>query len=290
MHYLDYNEQKQHGTPDFPIEFYHVDHQHPRYSMPFHWHMELEIIRILKGQMKMHLDDDEFIAFEGEIIFINEGVIHGGHPEDCIYECIVFNPHPLLMHTETCRQYIRQIFESQIMIHNHFLESDNSIQEAANSLFRAMQENAPGSELMIIGSLYQLFGVIFQYKLYGKPDLAPSRSLRKMVMLKPVLEYVDACYASQITLEDLSKTAGMSPKYFCRYFHSVTHRTPMDYLNYYRIERACYEFSTTDLSVTEVAYRCGFNDTSYFIKSFKRYKGITPKQYSKQQLNPSASV
>lgn len=45
MHYLDYNEKKQHGTLDFPIEYYHVNEHHPRYNMPFHCHKELEIIR-----------------------------------------------------------------------------------------------------------------------------------------------------------------------------------------------------------------------------------------------------
>ena len=80
-------------------------------------------------------------------------------------------------------------------------------------------------------------------------------------------------------LNELSRIAGMSPKYFCSYFHSIIHRTPIDYLNYYRIERACSELSTSDLTLTEVAYRCGFSDVCYFIKTFKRYKGITPRRY-----------
>jgi hypothetical protein len=98
MHYLDYNEKKQHGTPDFPIEYYHVDEHHPRYNMPFHCHKELEIIRILEGILYLKLDDEEFEAKAGDIIFINEGVIHGGLPHNCIYECIVFDIQRLLMH------------------------------------------------------------------------------------------------------------------------------------------------------------------------------------------------
>ena len=39
---------------------------------------------------------------------------------------------------------------------------------------------------------------------------------------------------------------------------------------------------STDLSVTDIAINCGFNDVSYFIKTFKKYKGITPKQYIKK--------
>ena len=53
----------------------------------------------------------------------------------------------------------------------------------------------------------------------------------------------------------------------------MTHQTPMDYLNRQRIERACYEISTTDDSITDIAYRNGFNDLSYFIRTFKKYKG-----------------
>ena len=61
----------------------------------------------------------------------------------------------------------------------------------------------------------------------------------------------------------------------------MTYRTPIDYLNYYRIERACYQLLTTNHSITEIAYSSGFNDLSYFIKTFKKYKGVTPKNYLK---------
>ncbi|HCL02048.1 MAG TPA: AraC family transcriptional regulator, partial [Lachnoclostridium phytofermentans] len=54
---------------------------------------------------------------------------------------------------------------------------------------------------------------------------------------------------------------------------------PIDYLNYYRIEQACYQISQSEDTLTDIAFRCGFNDFSYFIKTFKKYKGITPKKY-----------
>ena len=96
-----------------------------------------------------------------------------------------------------------------------------------------------------------------------------------------MLEYIDANYASAISLADLSRLAGMSPKYFCRYFRAAIHRTPMDYLNYYRIERACHILTSSELPITEVGYQCGFNDSSYFVKTFRKYMGITPKAYSR---------
>ena len=95
------------------------------------------------------------------------------------------------------------------------------------------------------------------------------------------LEFMESSYNLPLTLEEISGSVNMSPKYFCRFFHEMTHRTPIDYLNYYRIERACYQLITTNLSITEIAYASGFNDLSYFIKTFKKYKGTTPKKYLK---------
>ena len=98
MHYLDYNEKQAHGTADFPLAYYYVDEHHPRYHMPFHWHKETELLRIVEGQLRLSLDDREYVVSAGELIYIGEGVIHGGEPENCIYECAVFDPKPLLMH------------------------------------------------------------------------------------------------------------------------------------------------------------------------------------------------
>ena len=59
----------------------------------------------------------------------------------------------------------------------------------------------------------------------------------------------------------------------------MTRRSPIDYLNYYRIETACLRLSSTEESITDIAYGCGFNDLSYFIKIFKKYKGVSPRKY-----------
>jgi len=73
--------------------------------------------------------------------------------------------------------------------------------------------------------------------------------------------------------------AGMNPKYFCRVFRSLIHHSPVDYLNLYRIEQAAYLLDSTDLPVTEVGNRCGFWESSYFTKVFRKYKGTTPAAY-----------
>ena len=57
MYSTSFYEKKQHGTKEFPVAYYYVDHTHPQYNMPFHWHTEWELIRVRSGQLVLHVDE-----------------------------------------------------------------------------------------------------------------------------------------------------------------------------------------------------------------------------------------
>ena len=144
-----------------------------------------------------------------------------------------------------------------------------------------MEEKSPGYELSVIGQFYHFFGIVFGNHYYLDSQPKTRRDYKRILQLKQVVEFIEKNYASPLTLKQLSDSVSMSPKYFCRFFSEMTHQTPMDYLNRQRIEQACYQLSTTDDSITDIAYRNGFNDLSYFIRTFKKYKGTTPGKYKK---------
>lgn len=281
MRYSDYNEVKQRGTFDFPIEFHYVDNMHPRYMMSYHWHVEYEIIHILKGTLIVYLDQKEIVIKEGDFVFIRDGILHSAIPNDCIYECIVFNMTMLLRENFSGTKYVQEIINHNIIINDYFPSSILKLNSILLTLFEALKEKKYGYELITIGTLYEFLGLVCNENLYSTEYSQNQKDSKKIKQLKKVLEVIEASYSSIITLEDLSKVIGMSPKYFCKFFYEMTHRTPIDYLNYYKIECASYQLVTTDLSITDIAYNCGFNNLSYFIKSFKKYKGITPSKYSK---------
>ena len=71
----------------------------------------------------------------------------------------------------------------------------------------------------------------------------------------------------------------MSPNYFCHYFKQEIGKTPIAFINEYRIEKACEMLSESDLPISDVALSVGFDNFSYFIRKFREYKGVTPKKY-----------
>ena len=279
MQYLSYNERIQRGTFDFPIEIYRLNPYHPQYVMAFHWHVEYEMIRIRRGTFRLTLDDQEFTIRAGDLVFVSSGTLHAGIPDACVYDCIVFDMRMLMRQDHACHPLLQRILDGEIWIDQQMPREDAQLNQVVDTLFDAMESKNPGYQLIVQGCLYQFFGLVLQKGYYACAPAQSHRNYKKVGQLKKALSLIEENYSAPLTLDQLSAAAGMSPKYFCRFFQEMTHYTPIEYLNICRIEHACYQLITTGQSVTDVAFSCGFNDLSYFIKTFRRYKGTTPKRY-----------
>lgn len=261
------------GTPEFPLGFYRVDSTHPNYHMQLHWHVEYEIIHICSGTLTLFLDEETLVCTGGDAVLIAGSTLHGATPRSCVYECAVFDPRSLFQGSwRTALEGISGFIS---------LPAGSRENQEALAFFDALHQTEGGAEFMILGALCRFFGVLRQKKLFGS---LPAASSKKIQHLKQALKLMETEYASTLTLAQLAQACGMSPKYFCRFFREMTHKTPIDYLNRYRIKIACEMLRDNQESITEIAFSCGFNDLSYFIKTFKRYKGVSPKAYAKQSL------
>ncbi len=284
MKYIDYKERREQGTFNFPVAFYHQAHPNPRYHMQYHWHSYFELIRIISGNFHLTLDDEMRILNPDECVLVTGGTLHGGTPHNhCVYECILFDMQMLAQQNHACSKTVHDIITHQITLHSFLTDHSDEILPIVKNLSHTLSKKKPGYEFATQGYLYLLLSVIVENHLYEE-SVYDSVAASRLSSIKNVLSYISENYANPISLENLSKIAGMNPKYFCRYFKSMTERTPIDYLNYYRIECACELLSTKDISIKEAAISCGFNDESYFIKTFHKYKGVTPKQFTKKEF------
>ena len=165
MQDLDHNEDRLRGTYDFPFEFHHIDQAHPRYVMSYHWHVEYEIIRILEGSLTVTLDEKSFIATAGDIIFVHSGILHSGIPDNCLYQCIVFDGNVFLKNNSVCAGYMQKIIHQEILIYHHFTPKHMEVYNTINSLFDSLWKREPGYELTVIGQFYHFFGIVFSLSL-----------------------------------------------------------------------------------------------------------------------------
>lgn len=102
--------------------------------------------------------------------------------------------------------------------------------------------------------------------------------------IKLVYDYVQTNYSKKITLTEVSELVNMSNVSFNRFIKKRTGKTFVDYVNEVRIGFAARLLLEKDLSISEIAFLCGFNNIANFNRIFKRNKGRTPTQY-RQELS-----
>jgi len=281
MHYFSYNENKRHGTLDFPVAYYRINSSHDSYTMPLHWHREWELIRVAEGTLTFLVSGEEYRVAAGEILLMRGGTLHSAQSEGCVYECLNFDLHELVLNVLSVREAFRLFYRGHYIPYIRYTEAEHEISEAVGGIFAAFDgthsENV--CRLLTLGNVNRLFALILERGLYTESTVGDSAANDKIKLLKLVLEHIESHFSEEIKLSDLAELVGMNPNYFCRFFSSLTQQTPMTYVMHYRIEQAANMLLATDLSVTDIAFRCGFNDTGYFIKIFKGLKGCTPRQF-----------
>ena len=201
------------------------------------------------------------------------------------YECIVFDAKGVTSGNHTSLRQMENVLQHKRIIHPRISDCDRELTGIIDSLFTAMAARFPGYEFTVTGALMQFYGYVFHHHLYATNSETGLKFQAQQLMFKDVISYIERNYTERILLADLARQAGMSPKYFCSVFYKMTQKTPIDYLNAYRIECACEKLITTDRTVTEIAFACGFNDVSYFTKLFQRYKNTTPLRYRRSVAN-----
>ncbi len=281
MSNLRYHESKQRGSPSFPLDYHYIDQAHSRYEMPYHWHEEAEIMRVLRGRFRLSLDGETHLLAAGDAAYIASGVLHGGTPDGCEYECVVVDLRLMMRGDDLGKRYIGDLMEGQVTVQPVWPSADALVAQALAPMFEALRSRCEGYTLITLGCLYRFAGEIIRRKAYGVREQPCGTENRRMLKLKKVFEIIEAQYAQPLPLQTLASAVGLTPKYLCRFFREATHRTPADYVAYYRVEMACYALAATDHSVTEIALDSGFADLNYFIRCFRKYKGLTPGAYRK---------
>ena len=137
-------------------------------------------------------------------------------------------------------------------------------------------------QLFIKSALLRILAVLSANNLF---EVTEKNHDHRIETIKTTLTYIQENYKEKIYIRDLAGLIGMNEQYFCRFFKKVIGRSPMEYVNEYRIKKAIHYLKESDLTVTEICLECGFNNMGNFQRLFKRKTGITPLQYRKLYLS-----
>ncbi|MGO4370316.1 helix-turn-helix transcriptional regulator, partial [Paenibacillus sp. MCAF20] len=101
--------------------------------------------------------------------------------------------------------------------------------------------------------------------------------------IKEILTYIHHHFNQEISIQSLSEKFYLSPTYLSQLFKKEVGENFVEYLSHQRIQYACRLLAETDMTVSQIGEKCGFNDYFYFTRIFKRLNGMTPTQYREAQ-------
>lgn len=133
-------------------------------------------------------------------------------------------------------------------------------------------------ELMALGSAYYLLDYLSNNVRNARLDhLSPGE-----LYFHSVLNYIHKNYFNNITVSDIAAAANIDRTYVFKLFQKYMDMSPSQYLQHYRLDKACVLLRKSSLSITDIGYAVGFQHSPYFTKLFTQYMGVTPSEYRKE--------
>lgn len=256
-----------------------------------HWHKEIEIIYVIKGTIKIGVNDELIAVNEGQIFFFDSGATHyflaTPESERLVYQfdSKMFNEG---IETMANGDSLKEVFASR---ENWSLNWPREIEKAMCQHLQALYDETLAAEPGYVFATQQhLYGLLMllSRKVPEKSHLMKKalnddsmKNKETLERMDKVFALIEANYNQGITLEEVAKYVGFSPHYFTRFFKKNTGTTFVGFLTEYRINMAKSILATEEMPMIDVAEKAGFNSVKTFHHVFKENVGMSPLKYQK---------
>lgn len=270
-----------------------TDRQGKYYKMNnAHFHPVYEIYYLLAGTRKFFIESDIYNISKGDLVLLNKNVMHQTtYSSDKVNErtYILFDDkHIASLVKKYGKEEIKECFNKRVF--SIPMQRREYVEGLIAQLENESKNSDDFSPSLMEYYLAELMIFLIRYRRHysGNND---SVDVFKNISglsscdesIQQAAKYVVDNYNKNITLTEVSNFVNMSSTYFSKKFKEVTGFGFKEYLLNLRIKKACELLLSTKMSITEIAYESGFNDSNYFGDVFKKSKGISPLQYRKNR-------
>lgn len=268
------------NTPFRQVEGSLFSYSHMRSSnmITAHFHDTYEIYYLLSGSRRHLVRNELFDVYPGDFVLIPSITVHRtlNVPHD------VDNKYHSRYLLSPSREMIPDIFLPLFDRYHYRIPKDQ--QPAVMECFSDIARNCKHTDLYSgyanQANLVKLLAILArtQSSSAGTTDLSESDKT-----MRQAAAYIKEHCDQPLTLLSVATEFGFSREYFSTLFKASTGFGFSDYLNQMQISRASTLLLSTDLPITEISSRCGFNDSNYFTNVFRRNLGITPSRFRTQK-------
>ena len=280
-----FQEQVAYHSGELPIYIASADLSiYPGMGHPCHYHEDIEFLYAVRGHLTYSVNGQLCRIREGEGIFVNSRHLHYGFSEDgtnCAFFCVLINPILLSVLPYIEREYLQPLMRNSNFPYSRLspeIPWQREILELLKQAYELYTRQSTGYVLDLQGCFYRIWGLLFRnmpVSLTGD-DKNPDNKLN---ILRSMICYIQENLREKLNLASIAKAGHVSESSCCRLFQKYLNRSPIAFLNECRLDEACTLLRDTEMSITEVAGKAGFNGASYFTEQFRKQYGCTPSQY-----------
>ncbi len=271
-----------------PFEAFEVVPSYDGFPVRPHWHYYMEIIIMMEGQVQVDCDKNTYVLSKNDIFVFCPKLIHSISPyngSDFRYGVLKFDIGRLSV-SGSSTPSLRLLYESAGIsdsVSLHFKGEELPSEEIRSIFHTCVDELSSldyGYDLVLHSSLCRLLIILLRImKRHGFNTDAAISQRAQNTTVDTITEYIDAHSSEHLSMKALADMCNMSYSYFAKSFRQIYGRTCTDYLEFVRISKAEALLLSTDCDLTYISQDTGFSDCSHLIKTFKKWKGITPKQF-----------
>lgn len=253
-----------------------------KFRWEYHYHPEYELVCVLGGTGRRHVGTHVSYYQDGDLVLMGPNLPHAGFGNDVVGE-----------HEEIVLQIAKDFFDSSFLqkpemraIRRLFEHSQEGIcfSGQTKALIKTQLQSLlslPTFERFIelLRILHQL-ATTPEYTFLKANGVALDFSHKDEQRLNRIFEYIEQHYQEDISLQAVAEVANLTVSSFCTYFKKMMNMTFSHFVNQYRINHAC-KLLSSNKSIMDICYLCGFQNVSYFNRTFKAHKKQSPLQYRK---------
>lgn len=233
-----------------------------------------KIYYLRSGRAELRAESCSFLLEEGAFYFINGYALRSQHHlSELVIEWIHFQPESVYFN------HVLKQAPCALRLARPELPVLFSFQETLTPFFKNQLELSVHRtvQLELIALIH--FTIASVFREMEKYQLEETEQIAKLM---PALEFITRNYKKPVSLKQLAESCCLSPNYFHRLFTTAFGLSPLNYIRKMRLEEAIRQLVYTKKSVKEVAYDTGFEDESYFSRTFSRNYGMSPGRYRKE--------
>ncbi len=284
--YFELKENKPHGTKDDPFSTYHIKNAGRSFQIPVHWHDELEIIYVKGGFLTVSISGESYIGKPGDAFVVSPGNLHlmGSDTSTVDYYTFLFPLKNLSFRADDLfeEKLLEPLNSGHLMINPRI---NDTAKELCEQLIEVHESKNQESESQLTAQIKtKIILLQFILEMWKKGFIIENDTNGRNTVEKEMVSYIQQNYTGKISLKEFGEQFHLSEKYISRYFKEHFHITLSQYVTYLRLEHAKQLLQDTDIPVTEVAMQSGYQNVSYFIRSFKKTYEISPLKYRNNML------